>query len=405
MGKAKRNSVERSGIGLRLAVQVVCVVFLVIAANWIGFQYFARWDFSRSQKFTLAEQTKRVLRQLREPVKIVVYFGSGGMTLESALYGDVRNLLREFEFSGRDRVEIETVDPARDLSRARELQSKYNIVGDQNVLILDYDGKTATLPVVDMGQFDLSGVATGEPARLEAFAGEQVLTGALLQLLNPERQVVYVLEGHGEVSGDELSFLADGLRRQNADLITLNLAGGKAVPEDASAVLVGGASYDLAEPELAALRKYWAADGRLIVALDPEAETPELAKFVAEAGIVAGRNRVLQVMPAPLKPGTFYVLKDVPGIFIDGSPITKRLGGVNALFPVATASLTVDDAVAAKARVRVRPLVGTPETFWGETDFETIQDGVKYDDGVDVGQPLAIAISAERGGRGTTGWR
>jgi hypothetical protein len=383
---------------MRLGVQVVCVLFLVIAANVVGFQYFVRWDFSRSQKFTLAEQTKQVLRQLQKPVEIVVYFGTGGMSLESALYGDVRNLLREFEFSGRDRVEVEFVDPARDLSRAQELQTKYAFAGDQNVLILDYDGRTAFLPVVEMGQFDLSGVAMGEPARLLAFAGEQALTGALLGLLNPERKKVYLLEGHGEVAGGELSYLADGLKRQNADLVPLNLAGGKRVPEDASVVLVGGATYDLAGPELAALRNYWEADGRLIVALDPEADTPELAKWVGELGIMAEANRVLQVVPAPLKPGTFYVIKDVPGVFIDGSPVTKRLGGVNGLFPVATQSLSVDSAKVAKAAVQVRPLVGVPEQFWGEADFAKILEGVKYDDGVDAGQPLAIAISAERGG-------
>ncbi len=398
VGKRDPDSVGRTGIGLRLAVQVISVVFLVIVANVIGFQYFARWDFSRSQKFTLAEQTKQVLRQLQKPVKVVVYFGSGGVSLESALYGDVQNLLREFEFSGRDRVEVETVDPARDLSRARELQTEYAFAGDENVLILDYDGRTAFLPVAEMGRFDFSGIETGEPARLVAFSGEQALTGALLSLLNPKRQKVYVLEGHGEVAGDELTYLADGLKRQNADLISLNLAGGKAVPADAGVVLIGGPAYDPADSELAALRKYWNADGRLIVALDPEAETPGLAKFVGETGIMAEANRVLQVVPAPLNPGTFYVIKDVPGAFIEGSPVTKRLEGVNGLFPVAVQSLAVDSAKAAKAQLRVRPLVGPPEQFWGESDFATVSEGVKYDDGIDAGQPLAIAISAERGG-------
>ncbi len=115
-------------------------------------------------------------------------------------------------------------------------------------------------------------------------------------------------------------------------------------------------------------------------------------------GIMAEANRVLQVVPAPLKPGTFYVIKDVPGTFIGGSPVTKRLVGVNGLFPVATQSLAVDSAKVAAAEVQIRPLVGTPEQFWGESEFATISEGVTYDDGEDAGQPLALAISAERGG-------
>lgn len=396
-GKPK-NSVGRVGIGMRLLVQVLCVIFLVIAANVIGFQYFARGDFSRSQKFALAEQTKQVLRQLQKDVKIIAYFSGQTGGLEASLYPDVQNLLREYEFSGRDRVEVELVSPARDLSRARELQTNYELAGDQNVLIIDYAGEVALVPVIEMGDFDLSGVAMGEPARLVAFSGEQALTGALFGLLNPTRQLVYVLEGHGEVPLGEMTILSDALIRQNATLKILNLAGGGGVPADASIVLIAGPTYDLSAAEMAALRAYWKADGRLIVALDPAAETPKLTGFLGEVGIIPEKNRVLAVYPSPLQPGTYGVSKDVPGLFLDGSQITKRLDGVTGLFPVATQTLRPDGKVASKAGVRLRPLVGAPEEFWGESDFETVQDGLRYDDGTDAGQPFEIAISAERGG-------
>ncbi len=398
MADKRKNSIARADIGLRLIVQVFCVVFLVIIANVIGFQYFARGDFSRSQKFALAEQTKQVLRQLQKDVTMIAYFSGQAGGLESALYPDLQNLLREYEFSGRDRVEVELVSPARELSRARELLTKYGITGDQNVLILDYDGQVAVVPVIEMGDYDLSGVATGEPARLVAFAGEQAITGALLGLLNPTREVVYSLEGHGEVPVGEMTILADALDRQNAALKKLNLAGGGGVPPDASVVLIAEPTYDLTAAEMTALRAYWKADGRLIVAFDPGSETPRLTELIADVGIVPETNRVLAVYPSPLQPGTYGVSRDVPGLFLEGSQITKRLDGVTGLFPTATQTLRPDGKVAAKAGVRLRPLVGAPEEFWGETDFETLQDGVNYDDGTDAGQPFEIAISAERGG-------
>ncbi len=399
MAKAtKKHSVGRAGVGFRLIVQILCVLFLVVVVNVIGFQYFARGDFSRSQKFALAEQTKQVLRQLQKDVRIIVYFSGGGGGLEAALYPDILNLLREYEFSGRDRVEIEVINPARDLSRARELQTKFEIAGDQNVLILDYDGDVSVLPVSEMGEFDLSGVAMGEPARLVAFAGEQALTGALLALLNPQRKVVYALDGHGEIPTDEQTFLADALVRQNAVLRSFRFTPGGSVPDDASVVLIGGPTYDLSGEEVNALRRFRKADGRLIVALDPEADTPELAGFLSEFGIVPEENRVLAVFPAPLQPGTYGISKDVPGVFLEGSQITKRLEGATGLFPVATQSLRPDAKAAAKGGVKLRPLVGTPEEFWGEANFDAVEDGVRYDEGVDAGQPFEIAISAERGG-------
>jgi hypothetical protein len=53
--------------------------------------------------------------------------------------------------------------------------------------------------------------------------------------------------------------------------------------------------------------------------------------------------------------------------------------------------------IAQKEKIRIRPLVEAAEEFWGETAYLPNQpSGVAYQDGIDNGQPIFIAASAER---------
>jgi hypothetical protein len=395
----KKSSFSRAGIGFNVAVQAACVLFLVVAANIVGFNYYKRWDFSRSQKFTLAEQTKQALRQFKPPLKVTVYFSESSLGLESMLYGDLHNLLDELAFSGRDNIQIEWVDPTRDLTRARDLQAKYKFDGTQNTVILDYDGRVKFIPAADLGEFDLSGLQSGEPARLTAFKGEAVLTAAFVELLNPERARIYFLQGHGEATPASLTRLNEFIQRQNAECYGLNLAASGAVPKDAAALCIVGAKYDLSDAEFSALQDYWKNNGRLVVLLDPNANTPNLRKLVNAVGIFPRNDRVQRFVPSMSVPGLMGIYRDVAGVFLPDNPITKRLVGVNALLEGGTLSLYLDDVAARNADVQTRPLVEAAEAYWGEHDYTQMSGpGVRYDDGVDAGSPVIVAASAEKGG-------
>ena len=174
------------------------MLVLLAAVNYFSFNHYARADFSRSQKFVLSEQTRRVLRELKKPVRVIVFFSPTVLSPETALFSDVQNLLKELIFSGRNKIEVEYVDPTRNLSRARELQEQYKFSVSENVLILDYDGRSRFVLVSDMADFDMSPVESGDPPRLLAFKGEQALTNGMIALLSPERLKVYFLQGHGE---------------------------------------------------------------------------------------------------------------------------------------------------------------------------------------------------------------
>lgn len=393
------NSVPRTGIRISLGLQVLAVLVLYAGANYLGFEFFFRADWSRSQKFALSAQTRRVIREFKKPVTITVLSSPTFLSPVSQILGDVRNLLAEIQYSGRERVAIEFIDPTRDLARMRDLQAKYKFTNADNLIILDYDGRTRFVGIAAMGDFDMRPAAQGEPPRLTAFRGEQVLAGALISLLRPESQVVYFLQGHGEPplgAGSPISVLTDSIQKQNAKVGALSLASTDAIPADAAAVVVLAPKFDLDERETAILSAWLKARGRLLVLLDPDAQIPRLTSVLSTNGIVPQDDRVLRTIKLPF---TIGILREVTGEILPTTEFTRRLEGATVLFAGSTQSLKLDEAMAEKQKIRLRPLIQAAEEFWGETNYvPNASRGVRYEDGIDHGQPLTVAASADRGG-------
>jgi len=396
------NRIPRTGIRISIGLQVVAMLVLFAGVNYLGFEYYTRADCSRSQKFALSPQTRRVIREFKEvkPVKVFVISSPTFLSPVTQILGDVRNLLAEVQHSGRERVVIEFIDPTRDLTRMRELQGKYKFTNADCLIILDCDGRSRFLNIGDMADFDMRPAAQGEAPRLVAFRGEQVLTGALIGLLRPELQAVYFLQGHGEPAlgpSSPVAVLVDYIQKQNAKVDVLSLASSDAVPADAAALVILSPKFDLDERETAILSAWLKLRGRLFVLLDPNAKTPRLHSILAANGIVPQDDRVLRTIKLPFN--SVGILREVTGEILPTTEFTRRLEGTTVLFAGATQSLKLEQGLAEKQKIRLRPLIQAAEEFWGETNYAPNQpQGVHYDDGIDHGQPLYVAASADRDG-------
>jgi hypothetical protein len=229
--------------------------------------------------------------------------------------------------------------------------------------------------------------------KLVGFKGEQALTSAILEVTEGKQNTIYVIGGKGgpELDGDELSGFKTYMERQNLKLVTLTLMNVAAVPDDAKALMLIGAKYDLTDRELKLLDDYWDKQGRLFIALDPSGTTPKLDAFLRENGINPQDDRVLKTMA--LGPVT-GIVRDVAGIFSDSNPITKRLKGVDTMFMGQTQSLAISQV----PTVHAETLVTAGEGYWGETKYQDMETtGVSYDPKEDFPAPLTIAASGEKG--------
>jgi ABC-type uncharacterized transport system involved in gliding motility auxiliary subunit len=71
-----RKKIRRVRIGFNVLAQIVLVLFLVAMVNSIAFKHYARWDFSRDQKYALSDKTKRFLDTLKSKMRITVFFSA-----------------------------------------------------------------------------------------------------------------------------------------------------------------------------------------------------------------------------------------------------------------------------------------------------------------------------------------
>lgn len=386
---------RRTGIKFSIGLQIVAVLVIYALANYLGFLHYDRQDFSRSQKFSLAGQTRSVLKEFKKPLEVIIVASPTFLSPVSQIFGDLRSLMNEVLFNKREGLRVEYVDPTRNLSRIQDLQSKYKLTSLDNLILLDYEGRHRLLNIAEMGDFDLTPLAQGGQPILLAFRGEQVLTSALLALLKPDSETVYFLTGHGEPSPEQdLSNLAEAISQQNAVVKAISLSSTDTIPPDASALILAAPKSDLEEREAAVIGSWLRKGGKMLVLLDPNTSTPRLHSLISNTGIIPRDDRVLRLIQLPLATG---ILRDVTAHVLPNAEVTRRLEGMNILFPGATQSLAFDQALAQKEKTRIRPLVEAAEEFWGETAYLPNQPGgVAYEDGIDNGQPLIIGASADR---------
>ncbi|MFZ4115272.1 MAG: Gldg family protein [Chthoniobacterales bacterium] len=392
-----RFSSSRSWLVPRLLIQGISLLLLVIGINVISFHHYEHWDLSRSHRFSLSEQGSVLFSGINQPAHIIIYFSPTSLAPETELYGDLEALIQEYQIKGRENLIVEHLDPARDLTRAREIQAKYKFNPNENVVILDYLEHQKVIPVKELGEYDSSSITEGKKPRLVAFRGEQVINDALIELSGVPLKKIYFLQGHGEmVPGlPPLEIIGRYLQWQHITPALLNLSSSINVPEDTSLIVIAGARLDLSEKEAESLKNYWKQSGRLLILLDPTADTPLLDSLIQETGITPRHDRVVRSLPVG---NTHLIIHDVTGLFVPGSEFTKQFLNLNILFLGTTQSLALETFSKNNKEIRVRPLIEALYEFWGSYDAaDQSEKEISFQPGKDTSYPLVIAAMADRG--------
>src|SRR6266699_3109308 len=394
--RARSKKIHRVQIGFNVLAQIVLILFLTVAINSIAFKHYQRWDFSRDQKYALSDKTKRFLKGIKGKMRITFFFSPS-----TPITADVQNLLTEYQYAGKAKIDIEHVDPERNFSRAKELFDKYKVVTDESLLVLDYEGSNKTVKASEMADFDQSGMAFGEGPRVTAFKGEQAITSAMMDLVEGKKKILGYVTGHKEPSLSEssspITVLKTFIENENIKFQELNLLDLDAIPADVKAVMIVGPQYDFSDREMKLLRDFWDKQGRVLLLLDPAWKTPKLRGFVNELGVKMNDDRLMVFLRTGIQ--ELALTRDVQAHFLGDSPITRRLADVRALILGGTSSLTPEQDRVRAANIRVEPLIQAEKGYFAETDYNTddqakLQADAKQSSNV----PLTIGAAVEKGG-------
>src|SRR5438045_8100466 len=205
--------------------------------NSLAFKHYKRWDFSRDQKYALSDKTKRFLDTLKGKIRITGFFSPN-----TPITADLQNLLTEYQYAGKGKIDVEQIDPERSLSRAKELFDKYKVVTDESLLVLDYNGRNKTVKASEMADVDQSGMAIGEGPRVAAFKGEQAITSAMIDLVEGKKKTLGYVMGHKQpglpLPTSPVTMLNTFIENENIKFQELNLLDQAAIHADINAVMM-----------------------------------------------------------------------------------------------------------------------------------------------------------------------
>ncbi len=391
----KPQKIHRLRIGVNVIVQVALLLFLAIAANYLGFEHYRRWDLSRDQKYALSDKTKRFLDTIKGSLRVTVFFSAN-----NPLASDVQALLTEYQYAAKGKIDIENIDPDRNYSRAKALVDKYKIVSDESQIILDYDNRNKAVKASEMAEMDQGNPMFGEPPKMTAFKGEQAITSAMIDLVEGKKNAVGYVLGHKEppiAEGSPISLVKTVIENENIKFQELNLFEVPEIPADLKTIVINGPQYDLSNREMKLLRDFWDKQGRILLLLDPSAKTPKLLAFVNELGVKVNDDRLMALMKTGIQ--EMARVRDVIGHFLPESPITKKLADVRGIFVGGMSSLTLEQDRVRAMNVRLQPLIQAEKGYWAEKDYNSTDEAkLQADAAQNPGTPLIIGVSIEKGG-------
>ena len=372
-----------SGMAIGLSILLLGMV------NYLSYRHYKRADWSELQYYSLSDRTLRMLEGVPQPLQIINF-----VTREHEHYRDIRNLLKEYVYAC-PLIEVEHVDPNRELSRAEELAKRVEVIPD--TVLFDFKGRTRYIKLEDLIEEAYDPTALSEGPIPIAFKGEQIFSSAIHSVTVSKQPVLYFLSGHGERSIDDYdrkhgySSVAKQIRRDFIKLKTLSLAESYAIPEDCDALVIAGPTKKLSQPELDILRRYLEQNGRLLILLDAHTRSG-LGSVLEDWGVSIADDVVVQANRTWVSGG---LLVGDYGVH----PITHGLEGIatimyqpRSVFPIADAESTNQTSA---DRPRVSVLATSTSQGWADVDMD--QEPKNFDPERDRAGPVPVAVAIERG--------
>jgi ABC-type transport system involved in multi-copper enzyme maturation permease subunit len=358
IGLAERGA-RLSGTSLLL---VLTALGIACAGYAVSERYDQRFDMTGSQRFTLSEQTLKLVDGLDADVQILGFFALG--TPEESAF---RDLIEGYETqSGHISVDIHDPQSKPMLTRQYEITSAYG-----TVVMLSGD----------------------EKQRLDSKFDEEAITNALVRLTSGTEHVVCFTTGHDELDPDEdvdtsgLGLAVLKLEGQNYAVRKVGLAREGRVPADCEVVVVANPRVDLLPGEREMVAGYVAGGGAVVVLFKPM-DAPATAADLTRYGITVGDDIVVEQNPKYTVAGgdPTYLFLDQESF--DFHPITNDL--TSGVLMRAARSIKSGPPVPG---IDVQEIARTTEYGWGETDMVTMP--ISFDEHTDFPGPVPLIVVAE----------
>ncbi len=290
---------------------IVFILITVVLVNMIVGQFDFQVDFTDEGTYTLTDQTKEVVENIKDDVTIYYIVENGK---EAKLF---KNIVDKYEELS-DKVKVVYKDPVLYPDFAKEYTGEGTEVNSNSIVVVSETTKRYKyIPFNQMYDLDYSKVYTGEAKQPETTAidVEGQISAALQVVTTENKSKIYVVNGHGESTISD--YLKNEFEKLGAETEILNIRSigesdedemgdlpdlaegttGIGIPEDCDVLYICGPNTDYSKAEVEAIKAYMQGGGKVIIMLD----------FVAKA--MTNFNSLLE----------YYGLKVIEGVVMEDS--------------------------------------------------------------------------------------
>jgi ABC-type uncharacterized transport system involved in gliding motility auxiliary subunit len=332
--------------GANAILYSIAFIALIVGANYLSSLHHGRLDLTTEKIYSLSSQSEQVVKNLKEPIKLIGFFPGGENQT-------ARDLYATYAYAS-PKVTYQLVDP----DKHPELAERYKVT------------------VMNTTHIQVGSADSGEGTNVTELS-EEALTNAIIRATKNAKKVIEFLDGHGEAdpndaqSNDGYGELKKDLEGEGYEIRKLELAQLPKVPDDTTIVVIAGPQKPLLPHEIEQLQDFLKRDGRIIAMFRPERpdrsiNEKALEDLVAQWGVKVGNDivvdQVVRLFAGPAL-GLNPIVQDY-----GEHPITRNFKQ-RTVFPM-TRSLTVESNL--KNGLSVTPIAKTSDTSWAETDLDAL---------------------------------
>ncbi len=270
-------SLKTTKQGFSMGGMILLVFTLLVAVNFIGARKYKTFDFSSAQVNTLSAQSKTLLANLGDDLKVLYFYKRGTEGVEENRRAFI-DLIKKYQDQS-DRVKLSFIE----VNENPKMAEDYGVNKGSGLVFIDYKGRRSKIEKID----------------------EQELTGALVKVTREKDKKVYYLVGHRERDFEEakdamgLNAFKKLLEGNRYVVSPLNLNQVATVPNDADLVVIAGPEQAFLDHEIKALKEYLQAGGSALIAAKATSETG-LKSLLEPISVQLKKQFVVQVMDTPL---------------------------------------------------------------------------------------------------------
>jgi len=242
-------------------IGIVCIILILL--NIVSIRVFGRLDMTSQGLFTLSDASKELMRSLDDNVTVKAYFTEDLPAPYSATRRALIDQLNEYRAYSRGNLQFEFINPSGEKGEQEAMQQgilqaqvqvvkedKFEVKRAYMGLVFLYEDKKEVLPLIENTtnlEYDIS--------------------ATIKRLVSRTKKKVGFLTGQGEVPLSEFSRVQQELTKQY-QVTTVDLSGGKSVPEDVAALVIASPKNMFPEPVKFQIDQYIMRGGKVAFLLD-----------------------------------------------------------------------------------------------------------------------------------------